>query len=420
MEQRIPQTYSFAGQQQYVPQPYAQYGRQYPPQYDRRAAQPAHGGPSRTDILRSAYSRAGFSCGALYGAMSAAESIALMLIITVFVAALGGGNNRIPLTTDYGESISRAVQLIKESGMLLPAVLLFVFCVAGGMSLGMILMRKIVKKGSPIDRRSLSFGKFMLVALICFGLWGVGALLGNAAALCGAPQSDPMSGELLGKSIIPYLVYAMIGAPFFEELAFRKTLLDRLHDHGEGFAAAVSALLFGLIHGNHMQFFLAFFIGLVFAMVYQRTGRVIYTMLLHSMINTFATVPEILGLYGIDIELPWMIAAGALTVGGLVTLILMRKDPLLRAAPCKVPDANRAAYQNAGMRFARIAGLVLVGAQGVILIFMPLMNDGNRLHLIGLIPLALVFVTVLLLPRFTKRFEAKAEVSAPAAPEARS
>ena len=68
---------------------------------------------------------------------------------------------------------------------------------------------------------------------------------------------------------------AVVGAPIVEELTFRKALLDGLHGTHEGYAAVISGLLFGLMHGNHMQFFLAFFLGMLFAMVYQRTGRII-------------------------------------------------------------------------------------------------------------------------------------------------
>ena len=355
--------------------------------------------------MRSAYGRGGFAVGALYGAMSVAESAAVIVIgVIVGIMAVHGG---LTYSTNYSRQLQLMLEQIKDSGILLPAMAAFLVFTAIGTALGIVIMRKIVRKGSPIDKKNLSIGKFLLVALMCFGVWGVGALLGNLAELCGAEQTNIFSIESLGTAIIPYLIYAMVGAPILEELAFRKTLLDRLHDHGEGYAAVISALLFGLMHGNHMQFFLAFFLGLIFAMVYMRTGRVIYTMLLHAMINTTATLPELFALGGIDIDTPWYIAVGALMAAGLVVLIIMRKDPLLNTERCEIPDCNNAAYKNPGMLFARIAGLALIGLQGIALIFMPMITDKNPAHLIGLIPLTLAFLTVLLLPGFTKRYEAK-------------
>ena len=88
-------------------------------------------------------------------------------------------------------------------------------------------------------------------------------------------------------------------------------------------------------------------------------------------------------------------------------LLIKRKDPLLHAQPCAVPDANNAVYRNVGMRIVRIAALVLIGAQGTLLVLLGMLeaDSGRWLCLIEFIPMALVFLTVLLLPKFTKRYE---------------
>jgi membrane protease YdiL (CAAX protease family) len=286
----------------------------------------------------------------------------------------------------------------------------------GAWIVGIVLMRLVLPKGTPIKERSLSFGRFLVIALMCFGVWGVGAVLGNLSSFFGAETQELFSVDLLGAEILPYLIYAVIGAPVVEELAFRKVLCDRLHDTHEGYAAVISGLLFGLMHGNHQQFFLAFFIGMLFAMVYQRTGRIVYTMLLHGMINLTATLPEFLSLAGVDISLGWNIAVGALIVAGLIVLLIRRKDPILHAAPCTVCDANNAVYRNPGMRIVRIAALVLIGVQGTAMTLLAMLQASDRmlLHLIDAIPLTLVFLTVFLLPIFTKRYEKGAEHLNPA------
>ena len=367
----------------------------------------------KTKPMKSAYSRAGLSTVALYGAMSVGQSLAIVLAAYLFVFLQFFKNNMPVFRLDnLSELLQNATDWLIQSGVIFPVMLALILGAAIGTGLGILIMRKIVKRGTPIEKRSLSFGRFLLIALTCFGVWGVGALLGNLAELFGAQQDTLLSVERLGKGILPYLIYAVIGAPILEELAFRKVLLDRLHDTHEGYAAVISALLFGLMHGNHMQFFLAFFLGLIFAMVYQRTGRIVYTMILHAMINFTGTLPELLALWNVDVSLIWNVAVGALIVGGLIALLVLRKDPLLHTEPCAVLDANNAVYKNVGMRIATIGGLVLIGLQGVLFIFMPLLQTKNPAYLIGLIPLSLAFLTVLLLPKFTKRYEASA-----AAPE---
>ncbi|MBQ5767838.1 MAG: CPBP family intramembrane metalloprotease, partial [Clostridiales bacterium] len=71
----------------------------------------------------------------------------------------------------------------------------------------------------------------------------------------------------------------------FEELLFRKFLIDRTIRHGEFISCAMSGIMFGLWHGNFQQFFFAFFIGVLFAFVYIRTGNIIYTMIMHASVN---------------------------------------------------------------------------------------------------------------------------------------
>ena len=90
------------------------------------------------------------------------------------------------------------------------------------------------------------------------------------------------------------VIFAVIIGPIVEEIMFRGILLPRLLPFGEGFAVLTSALLFGLFHGNFSQFFYAFAIGLIFALVTARTGRLRYTVILHVLLNFFGSVPATL------------------------------------------------------------------------------------------------------------------------------
>ena len=370
-----------------------------------------------TARMKSAFSRGGLSVVTLYGTIAKGESISIILMMMIGVAWMLFR----PLPDfDFRAALQdpgMIFDMLSGSGMIGTLLTVFLLCQAVCWIVGFSMMRLVLPKRVPVEKRTLPFGRFLLVALLCFGVWGVGAALGNLSSFFGAEIDSVFSVETLGKNILPYLIYAVIGAPILEELTFRKALLDGLHEYHEGYAAVISALLFGIMHGNHMQFFLAFFIGLIFAMVYQRTGRVIYSMLLHAMINFTATIPELLSLYGIDISRAWNIAVLALIVAGLIALLALRRDPLLHAPKCTVPDANRAVYKNLGMRIVRIAGSVLIVAQGLLMIGMGILQDPANLfgYLTGLIPLALSLLTILLLPKFTKRYEAKPEP--PAAPE---
>ena len=79
-------------------------------------------------------------------------------------------------------------------------------------------------------------------------------------------------------------------APIFEELFYRKAIIDRLRRYGDLPAILISGVIFGLVHGNFSQVFYSTAIGLVLGFVYLRTGNVLYTILLHATFNIVSGV----------------------------------------------------------------------------------------------------------------------------------
>lgn len=57
------------------------------------------------------------------------------------------------------------------------------------------------------------------------------------------------------------LALISIIGPIFEEILFRKILIDKTIKYGARISIIISALLFGLFHGNVNQFFYAFLMG---------------------------------------------------------------------------------------------------------------------------------------------------------------
>lgn len=101
------------------------------------------------------------------------------------------------------------------------------------------------------------------------------------------------------KNGVIQIVTVMFIAPIGEELVFRgltmKLLFATLDDLPEGkkkwrkkTAIIISALLFGLYHGNLVQFCYAFPIGIILGFIVFQTGQLTFSMLLHMAINTSA------------------------------------------------------------------------------------------------------------------------------------
>lgn len=365
--------------------------------------------PDKPALMKRAYNRAGISMLVQYQSLQMIGSIFVVIaaVIVSFVLIVP------QLQGDVRLSMDSIMTLLRETGGIRWILLVYVLGMIVGMTVGLLIIRKILTERVPIEKKSLSLGQFLVVALMTYGLWGIGVLIGNLPMFFGVTESNGMDELLNGlkAEAIPMYLYMVIGAPIFEELACRKFLLDRLHPYGEGFAMLVSALLFGLIHGNSGQFFLAFFIGLLFAMVYMRTGRIVYTMLLHGMINLTATLPEFFALADIDILLGWNIAVIALGVIGMIVLLLRKKahDPLLSPTVSDFAGATNATWRNPGMIIMRVFGLVTLVTTDLLMLAMSLLNEQSAWALLRLPISALALVTVLLLPKFSKRFEQPAE-----------
>ena len=167
-----------------------------------------------------------------------------------------------------------------------------------GVSLVWLLTKNLPKANLP--KAKLGFWNLLLMILIMAGLAGTGTIIGLIphtiiTSLIPA-EGTGLLGLMLGSSMLPRVIVVGILAPICEELIFRKFLIDRLAQHGELVTILASGIMFGLFHGNFQQCFMAMLIGFLFAFVYIRTGKIIYSMILHATMNLTTSVITI-GLY---------------------------------------------------------------------------------------------------------------------------
>ena len=89
-------------------------------------------------------------------------------------------------------------------------------------------------------------------------------------------------------------VYAVLLAPLVEEYAYRGVLIEGLKRYGERFGVMAAAVIFGLAHGNLMQFLPATLIGWFLGYVRVKTGSWSVCVLLHAMNNLTSLLLEAL------------------------------------------------------------------------------------------------------------------------------
>ena len=79
-------------------------------------------------------------------------------------------------------------------------------------------------------------------------------------------------------------------APVFEEFIFRGAVMELLKPYGSGIAVFISAVCFGIYHGNFQQFFYAFALGICLGYIAYATGSIFCTTVLHAMFNAVSGV----------------------------------------------------------------------------------------------------------------------------------
>jgi len=107
--------------------------------------------------------------------------------------------------------------------------------------------------------------------------------------------TDYITKNTLNFSSLYLIIYAVIGAPFFEEFIFRGFIYDTLKKKwGILTGIFVTSLLFSLFHMNFLQFFYIFGLGTALALVYEATSNLWYPIMLHALNNLFSIVLTLL------------------------------------------------------------------------------------------------------------------------------
>lgn len=155
------------------------------------------------------------------------------------------------------------------------------------------LMKKIEVQN--MEKHTPSIKTFILYTGIALSLMWVGNTVGLfiTGLLSGAIHNNianPVQNLINNINIWFNLIIISIIAPIFEELFFRKILIDRTIKYGVNVSIVLSAVLFALFHGNLNQFCYALLLGGFLAYVYTQTGNIKYSMILHGIVNFMGSV----------------------------------------------------------------------------------------------------------------------------------
>lgn len=191
----------------------------------------------------------------------------------------------------------------------------------------------------------------------------------NGMEILGVPLPEfPETVEATGISLLLNILATAVLPAFVEEWIFRGVVFGSLRAHGDGVAVMLSALLFGLFHGNWVQIPFAFMLGLVLAYLVVLTDSIWPSVVLHGVNNLMSVLLSFMGLY-VSTETANLVTTtvflivSAAGVAALVPLLIHHK----RALP---PLGNGVSLFSAGQRFGKLltAPVMMIAIVGMLLL----------------------------------------------------
>ncbi len=140
---------------------------------------------------------------------------------------------------------------------------------------------------------------------------------------------------------LAFIVGMALVPAIFEELLFRKYILNCSKKLGTTFAIVFSALLFGLYHMNLNQAIFAFLIGILFGVIAVKTDGIILTVFLHFLNNMYSCMISLLPNDNIWYKIINKGSIALAIIGGIIIIKNIPKLKNIKKQELKInPDAK--------------------------------------------------------------------------------
>ena len=143
---------------------------------------------------------------------------------------------------------------------------------------------------NPWEKSELKNLGFVFVSTICLSV-ALNNIICMSPLVQMSEEFQNASDAFYGSSMLIELLGAAVVTPILEELLHRGVVYGRLRRRmGMWSAVIVSALVFAVLHFNVVQFVYAFLMGIVFALIVEKTGRLFFAIFAHIVANAIAVV----------------------------------------------------------------------------------------------------------------------------------
>lgn len=229
-------------------------------------------------------------------------SIILGLILMILAFAVRYDRFRfLTITGDMYEYVEQIFYILPMSVFLIISI---ITTLASNMISATVFLKRRGFKSKDIFINSSTRNKDILkprsIATLCMLALGINGffMLINNLLLNNTTQQTSYEVERLIEAtkfhsplnIFLYFVYLAVIAPITEEFLFRGAFLQPLRRYGDKYAIIVSAIMFGLVHGNIFQSPFTFVLGLLLGYVTTKSNSIIPAIILHFVNNATAVL----------------------------------------------------------------------------------------------------------------------------------
>lgn len=226
----------------------------------------------------------------------------------------------------------------------------FSFYLCGGLTFYLIISK--IKPAPINEARAFPIKHLLISLIISIGTMYVlnlfSAYLNNLISfLKGSVVTNPLETATANSSWLLTLLFGCVFSPLVEEIIFRGVLLNRLRWFGDKNAILFSGLMFGLFHVNLYQFFYATALGFIFAYVATKTNSIIYSFILHAIIN-------LLGMFIMPILVSMNAAIGGFIIivciiGAIVAFFTYKSQIVIEPPIAELPEDFKPSCQYANV-----------------------------------------------------------------------
>jgi len=205
---------------------------------------------------------------------------------------------KMTIASYFNGQFFRWVSEMDEWDIAVLAKLLSVLMVVSyGLYVGFVGIHAVIEK--DIVHKQEAKTSLGVIALITFANFVLEVVIIGINKLWPALGSETLAASnklATGGGPLMTILFVGILAPIVEELLFRRGMQKNLDAINPKMSLIVTALSFGLLHGNILQSSFAIAMGLILGYVYQKTDNLLYTIMMHISVNMTGVLIELLGL----------------------------------------------------------------------------------------------------------------------------